>query len=163
MTFFTRICCIHMHQNYPIGTSLFHRMLRKQGLSNPATHDTIAVFLPHSLNPLLPSSSKSDARSSPDGFELEAAIKLLAEVQRGCRSSVGRDRTHVICIHEQIVICGEAVRSACKAKSKGLWRNVISPHAVSVVVSLGGEFRCRPDVLEWDCDLSDWIGSHSRD
>ena len=87
---------------------------RGRVLSNPATHDPVAVFLPHSFNPLLTSSSNAAARSPPDGFELEAAsIKLLAEVHRSRWSSVVCDLTHIICKHERIVVLGEAVRSAC--------------------------------------------------
>jgi hypothetical protein len=82
-----------MYQSYPIGHIVSHRTPRNTKiLSNPATHDPIAVFLPHSFNPLLPSPSNPAARSSPDGFELEtAAIKLFAEIQSGRWSGVGRD------------------------------------------------------------------------
>lgn len=70
-----------------------HRM-RNTGrfLSNPATHDPVAVFLPHSFDPLPASPSNATARSPPHGFELEAAaVKFFTEIHRSRWSSVHRD------------------------------------------------------------------------
>jgi hypothetical protein len=49
--------------------------------SNPAAHDSVAVFLPYFLDPQFSSPSNTSTGSSLDGFELEAAaIELFAEI-----------------------------------------------------------------------------------
>lgn len=141
-----------------------HRMLRKQGSSNPAAHNPIAVFLPHSFDPLLPFPSDAAATSSSDSFELEAtAIKLFAEIHRSRWSNVSGDWTHIICKHERIVVGGEAVRGACEAESERVRCDVVFSHAISVIVSLCWIYGHWSDIFDWNCDLSESLGSHSRD
>lgn len=70
-------------------------VIRQATASQPAIHYAFAVSLPHFLQPLLPLSANTAARSPSYGFKFKAApVELLAEGERGCRSGLRRVEMH---------------------------------------------------------------------